>query len=154
MLIATIFLTNAVYADSGINVFLRGVFGTETASVDLREYDEFAPVIAMGNNKVSLEEGVISYAGEGSVYSACDGVVQSLVKGDDDKYTLEIAHSNNFKSIISGIERVYVAEGDTVKAKIPVGYLEADGATMCFMGSDGAIISNYQLENDMVVWAV
>ncbi len=154
VLIGAIFLTNAVYADSGINVFLRNVFGVESSAVDTREFDDFTPVINMGDNyNLSLENGVITFAGEGSVYSACDGVVQSVVKGEDDKYTLEIAHSKNFKSLISGIERIYVKEGDIVKAKIPVGYLEPDGATMCFMGSSGEIIEDYQIENDMVVWA-
>lgn len=154
VLIGVIFLTNAVYADSGINVFLRNVFGVESSAVDTREFDDFTPVINMGDNyNLSLENGVITFAGEGSVYSACDGIVQSVVKGEDDKYTLEIEHSKNFKSVISGVERVYVKEGDTVKAKIPVGYLEPDGATMCFMGSSGEIIEDYQIENDTVVWA-
>ncbi|MBO7149447.1 MAG: M23 family metallopeptidase [Clostridia bacterium] len=154
VLIGAIFLTNAVYEDSGINVFLRNVFGMESSAVDTREFDDFTPVINMGDNyNLSLENGVITFAGEGSVYSACDGVVQSVIKGEDDKYTLEIAHSENFKSIISGVERVYVKEGDMVKAKIPVGYLEPDGATMCFMGSSGEIIEDYQIANDTVVWA-
>ncbi len=153
VLIATIFLTNAVYADSGINVFLRSVFGVESASVDSRDFDDFTPVISMGDNhNLTVEKGVITFAGEGSVYSACDGVATSVEKGADNKYTLEITHSQNFKSIISGIERVYVKTGDSVKAKVPVGYLEPDGATMCFMSGD-QIIKNYQIENDMVVWA-
>ncbi len=155
VLIVTIFLTNAVYENSGINVFLRGVFGTETASIDNREFDDFTPIISMGDNyELKIEEGVISFAGEGSVYSACDGVVTSVIKGEDDKFSLEIMHSPNFKSIISGVERVYVKEGDTVFAKIPVGYLEPDGATMCFTGTDGEVISDYQIIDDMVVWAV
>lgn len=154
ILVATIFLTNAIYADSGINVFLRGVFGVESTSADTREFDDFTPVIAMGNNyNLNVEKGVITFAGEGSVYSACDGVATSVVKGDDGKYTLEITHSPNFKSVIAGVERVYVKTGDSVKAKIPVGYLEPDGATMCFMNSDGVIIEDYQIENDTVVWA-
>jgi len=154
LLVATIFLTNAVYKDSGINVFLRGVFGVESTTVDTRKFDDFAPVISMGNNNgLSVEKGVITFAGEGSVYSACDGVATSIVKGEDDKYTLEITHSPNFKSVISGVERVYVSVGDNVKTKIPVGYLEPDGATMCFMDSDGEIIEDYQIENDTVVWA-
>ena len=154
LLVATILFTNAIYVDSGINVFLRGVFGVESASADGREFDEFSPVICMGDNyNLSVENGVITFAGEGSVYSACDGVVQNVVKGQDGTYSLEISHSQNFKSVISGIERVYVGVGDTVKSKIPVGYLEPDGATMCFMNSDGEVIADYQIENDTVVWA-
>ena len=119
-----------------------------------RDFDDFKPIVAMGNNaNLSLEKGIISFAGEGSVYSACDGVVESIVKTNDNTYTLEIIHSPNFKSTISGIERVYVSEGDTVKAKIPVGYLEPNGATMCFKDSKGEIITDYQIENDTVVWA-
>ena len=153
LLVATILLTNALYENSGINVFLRGVFGSENVVVDSRDYTEFSPIIAMGdNNGVSVNEGVIVFAGEGSVYAPCDGVVTKITQSQSGKYDIEIAHSQNFNSIISGVEHVYVNEGDIVYGNIPVGYLEPDGATICFTNSDGEVLEGYQMVGNMVVW--
>lgn len=155
-LVATIFLTNALYVDSGINVFLRNVFGVEeVTAVDEREFDEFAPVVAMGDNDgVTVADGVISYSGEGSVYAPCDGVVTSKIADEAGKFTLEITHSANFKTVLSGVDIAYVELDDKVYGNIPVGYLNADGATMCFTHGDGTVISNYQIVDGAVVWAV
>lgn len=154
VLIATIFLTNAFYADSGINVFLRSVFGggqTQVA-VDSRKFDEFTPVIAM-DGEYTLENGVTSFVGEGSVYSPCDGKISSVVKGEDGKFIIEITHSTNFKSVLSGIDYAYAGVDDIVYGNIPVGYVRS-GATMCFTDSDGSVISNYQINDNTVIWAV
>lgn len=154
VLVATIFLTNALFIDSGINVFLRGVFGTETATVDARTFKNFTPVVAMGDNDgVLLNDGIISFAGEGSVYAPCDGKVTSIVKENDGQYTIEITHSKNFKSVLFGVEHVYVELNDTVYRNIPVGFLETGSASMCFKGENGDIIGGYQLVGDTVVWA-
>ena len=153
LLVGTILLTNALYENSGINVFLRGVFGSENVVVDNRDYTEFSPIIAMGdNNGVSINEGVIVFAGEGSVYAPCDGVVTKISQTESGKFDIEIAHSQNFNSIISGVEHVYVNEGDVVYGNIPVGYLEPDGATICFTNSDGEMLEGYQMVGNMVVW--
>lgn len=156
ILIATIFLTNATYSDSGLNVFFRNVFGnTQTEVVDERNFDEFLPVIAMGDNQgVMLDGGIISFNGKGSVYAPCDGKVSAIQKDENGKFSIEIMHSNNFKSLLTGVEYAYVGLDDTVYANIPVGYLHADGATMCFTSGDGTLIDNYQIVDNAVVWAV
>ncbi len=155
LLVATIFLTNAVYTDSGINVFLRGVFGNQnTTQVDARTYDEFAPVIALDDGaNMQLEEGVITLSGKGSVYASCDGKVTQVTKGEDGKYTIEITHSENFKSVLGGLDFAYAGLNDSVYHNIPVGYCSAQ-ATMCFTTSDGSVISDYQIIDNSVVWAV
>lgn len=153
VLVATILLTNALYENSGINVFLRGVFGSENTIVDAREHTEFSPVIYMGdNNGVNVNQGIITFAGEGSVYAPCDGVVTKITKSESGKYDIEIAHSQNFNSVISNVEHIYVSEGDVVYGNIPVGYLEPDGATICFTNSDGELLDEYQMVGNMVVW--
>ena len=153
VLVATILLTNALYENSGINVFLRGVFGSENTIVDAREHTDFSPVIYMGDNSgVAVSEGIISFAGEGSVYAPCDGVVTKITKSESGKYDVEIAHSQNFNSVISNVEHIYVSEGDLVYGNIPVGYLEPDGATICFTNSDGELLDEYQMVGNMVVW--
>ena len=62
VLVATIFLTNIFFADSGINVFMRQTFGSseQTVEVDDRNYSDFAPVLALDGDMMStLEKGVI-----------------------------------------------------------------------------------------------
>lgn len=155
VLIATIFLTNALYTDSGINVFLRGVFGTtQQTQVDQRQFSDFAPVIAVGEkNAISIDEGVMTFSGEGSVYAPCDGTITALSQDQTGKFTVEITHSLNFKSVLSGIDYAYAGLNDKVFGNIPVGYVNS-GATMCFKSGDGDIISDYQIVDDAVVWAV
>jgi len=156
VLIATIFLTNAFYADSGINVFFKSVFngGNDVDTIDARTYEDFAPVISIGDGVVDVSEGVISFDGKGSVYAPCDGTVSSIVLGEDEKYTVEITHSDNFKSVLKGLDFAYALEGDTVFSNIPVGYYSGEGASMCFMSGEGTVISDYQIVDSSVVWEV
>ena len=107
----------------------------------------------MGDNKgVNIEDGVITYAGEGSVYAPCDGVVSGVIQTENGKFEIEIKHSENFKTVITDIEHLYVANGDKVYRKIPIGYLQADGASMCFKDQTGTILDDYQIVESMVVW--
>ena len=134
---------------------MKSVFGSGSsqAVVDEREFDEFSPVI-MTAGSVELNEGVITFGGKGSVYAPCDGTVSSVVVAENGLYTIEITHSENFKTIFSGLEFAYAGQGDSVFGNIPVGYMDGDGATMCFTDGSGAIISDYQLIDNSVVWAV
>lgn len=151
-LIATIFLTNAFYEDSAINAFMRKVFSPSIAET-LREktYTDFTPVMNF-NGEISLEEGVISLTGSGSVYAAADGEISSVIREEDGTYTMSIAHSGLFSSRISGLSYAYLGEGDKVYGNIPVGYVKG-GFTMCFNAGD-AVITDYMIEDGAVLWAV
>ncbi len=155
LLIGVIALTNALNANSGINVFMRSLFSpTATPTVDEREFNEFAPVITMGEEVSLSESGVLTVIGEGSVYSPCDGVVSSVTALEDGSYTVEIAHSENFSTLISGLTFVYMMEGEDVYANIPVGYMSEIPASLCFLDADGAVITGYEIVDSAVVWAV
>lgn len=155
LLIATIFLTSAFNQNSGINVFFRNVFGVnQENSVDVRTYLDFTPVINLDEKSYVLENGVITVSSTGSVYSACDGVISKLQKDSNGKFTVEIEHGKNFKSVLTGLDFVYGEVGGAIFSNIPVGYQAESGATMCFLGQDGAIISGYQIVDNSVVWAV
>ena len=153
LLLATIFLTNAIFTDSGLNTFFRSVFSTETQTVDERAYSDFAPVINLGNTPYALENGVITFSGAGSTYSPCDGTVLSVSLSENGKYTMEIAHSNNFKTLVSGLDLVYSKAGESVKANIPVGYVLGDNATICFYDGE-TVITDFTIDQNSVVWAV
>ena len=154
VLVATIFVTNALYTDSGVNVFLRSVFGTESVAVDSRVYTDFAPVINDSDiSGYTVEAGIINLSGEGSVYAPVDGTVSRLEVAEDGKITLEITHNKNFISVFNGLDYAYSGIGDTVYGNIPVGFIRGE-AEMCFLAGDGQVISNYQVVDDAVVWAV
>ncbi len=155
-LIATIFLTNAFVPDSGINTFMRSVFGTtETVQTDERLYSEFKPnLLFEGAESAVVEDGVMTFSGKGSIYSPCDGKITLIEAGEDGKYTIEITHSENFKTVFKGVDYAYVSVDDTVFSNIPVGYLLDDQATMCFYGEEGSLITDYSVENNSVIWAV
>ncbi len=153
-LIATIIATSVVNENSGLNVFFKSVFGanTQVEKVDDRVFTDFCPVIDEGI-LVDDSTGVMSFEGSDSAYACFNGVVKSVVKGEDGKFTMEIAHSQNFSSVISGLRYAYALEGDKVCANIPVGYYE-QGYSMCFNGADGDTICNYEIIDGQVVWAV
>ena len=152
-LLAVIFLTNAFYADSAINVFMRKVFSpTTTETVHEKTYDEFAPVINF-NGDMTVENGVITCSGSGSVYAPADGTVSSVIKEENGTYTVNIAHSAVFSSTLSGLSYAYLGAGDKVYGNIPVGYVTDGGFTACF-NSENAVITDYTLENNAVLWAV
>ena len=152
-LIATIFLTNAFYADSAINVFMRKVFSPSVSQTAQElTYEDFSPVIKF-NGAMSVENGVISFTGSGSVYAPADGTVASVAQEEDGTFTMTIAHSALFSSKISGLSYAYLNDGDSVYGNIPVGYVKDNGFTMCF-NSDGGLITDYTLENNAVLWAV
>lgn len=155
VLMATIFLTSALNSNSGVNVFLRGVFGVEqTASIDNRTHLDFKPVINADGRDVYMENGVMTFSGNGSVYAPCDGEVLCCESEGNGKYTITVKHSEKFSSVLTGLDYVYTSVGDKVRGNVPVGYSYGDGATMCFTGLDGSIIAGYQIIDNSVVWAV
>lgn len=149
ILVATIFLTNALIPNSGINSFVNGVFGKEEIS-DVRIYTDFTPEIKNG----VFSDGKIVLSASSSAYSPCSGTVEEIILGEDNKYVVKITHSENFKTLFSGLDFVYCEQGDSVVPNVPVGYVLEDGASMSFAGENDAAIVNFTLNGNAVVWAV
>ncbi len=157
MLLATILLTNAFMPNSGINTFIANVFQPQATveQKDQRIYSEFKPILPVESAEtVSVTDGVMNFSAGGSLYSPCDGTVSNVIKEADGTFTLEIAHSENFKTVFSGIDYAYCAQGDKVYSNIPVGYMIDDGATMCFYDGLDTAITDYSIEENSLKWAV
>ncbi len=154
ILAATIFLTNALNQNSGINVFMRSVFGTQSSNpVDNKVYTDFTPTLPVDNfSALSVDGGVMTISGEESVYSPCDGTISSVVQGEDGKYLVEITHNDNFKTTFSGLDYVYCGEGDIVYSTLPVGYVDGADAKMCFYSEGDTLITDYVIEDETLVW--
>ncbi len=156
LLIASIFVTNALYPNGGLTSFFKGVFQMENTTVeDNRLYSDFAPVINCGGSSAfTLEDGVINFSGEGSVYSPCNGKVLEVAQNEKGKFDIKVEHNANFVSVFSGLDYAYCKAGDQVFGTLPVGYILDGSAQMCFTDSVGEIISQYQVVDNAVVWAV
>jgi len=156
VLVAVILLTNAINKNSGINVFMRETFGsniTASETTDDRLYSEFTPVLSkIGEIAPEIEDGIMTIAGTGSIYSLCDGKIESVSVDGNGKYTLEIRHSDNFKTVYKGLDYAYAVSGDTVYSNIPVGYVLDSEVSMCFFGTDNKAITEYSVDGDKVVW--
>lgn len=155
-LIATILITNALVPNSAINTIMNGTFGqgSTVTKVDERIYSQFSPILPVeSTDGVIVERGVMSFTRGGSLYSPCDGKITGLVKDVDGSYTVEITHSQNFKTVFSGVDYAYCADGDKVYSNIPVGYI-TDGATMCFYDGSNGAITDYTIEQNAVKWEV
>lgn len=152
VLVACICLTNAFVKGSAINVFFAQIFKPQTEIVDAREYDDFTPTFALTENQAVIEDGVMSVSKAGSVYTSLDGTV-TLVNNEDGKYTVEVAHNDNFKTVFNGLKHVYFEQGANVYGNIPLGYSAEDGYSVCFYNADG-IITDYTLSEGQIVWAV
>ena len=154
VLAAVIVLSNFYIENTGINAFLRYVFSPSASEqTDDRTYNEFMAQLPTKNGEVVLEEGVMTFSAKGSVYSPCDGKVTAVTLKDG-KYTIEVEHNKNFKSVISGADYAYVEIGSTVYASIPVGFTRGEEVSLCFYNGENAQITNFNVGDGEVVWAV
>ena len=81
-------------------------------------------------------------------------ILESAVLTDAGTYSVIVKHSENFSSKIDGLKYVYLSVGDVVNTTIPLGYAEEQGVSLCFMGENDEVITNYTITDGTVVWAV
>lgn len=158
VLCATIFLTNIFLENSAINTFVRGLFrGNGATQSDARVYSDFvlSPIV---NDAVEVdiavsETGVLSFVQRCSVYSPCEGKLISINGNASSGYTLEIKHSDSFSTIMSGLDAVYAAEGEAVKANLPLGYSDGEGEVRVMFYSDGSLLNCLTVDQNTLAWS-
>ncbi|MBE7090968.1 MAG: M23 family metallopeptidase [Clostridiales bacterium] len=69
-----------------------------------------------------IENGVMQFSDKGGVYATEDGKVTSLTADETGTYTMEISHSDLFKTVITGVSTPFNKVGDTVYRAQPVAY--------------------------------
>lgn len=149
-LIVTILLTNIFWENSGINTLMRNAFNTQAEEVDARTYLSFSAKSPSNEMSVEVENGVMTFTGEGALYPVCDGTVSSIVE-EDGKYTLTINHSDSFKTVISNVDFVYTENGEQVFAYIPVCYV-AEGSASVYMYDGETLLTSYIVEDGVIIW--
>lgn len=157
-LCGAIFLTNVFMPNSAINTFFRTLTTSqETVKTDDRAYSEFTLSNVVSENadtELTLSEtGILSFTDECLVYPAVDGKVSEVTQDSNGVYTLKISHSDTFTGVISGLELVYYAVGDEVKANIPVGYADGETEVQVTMYSSGELLNCFELtEENCLAW--
>ena len=146
-----IFLTNVWVKDSAINTFFRSLT-PKTQTTDSRKYTDFrlSSILGEGSDaEMTLSPtGILTFVDEGCVYPTTDGTVSSVVKGDDGKYTVQIAHTDSFSGVIVGLDYVYYEVGQTVKHNVPIGYSKGESEVQVTMYSDGNLLNCFAVSED------
>ena len=146
-LIVGIILTNIFWEDSGMNNLLKQVFSSKP-TVNDAVYTSFNAVSPSKAQDVTINNGIMTVS-KGSIYSPCDGVVES-VSSDNGIYTLTIKHSETFSTVISGLSLCYASVGENIYSTIPIGYSEGK-MSVCMFNND-AILTSFTLDGSDIVW--
>lgn len=148
-----IFLTNVFMPNSAINSFIVGLTAEEVTEAAYSEFTLYPVVSDLSDAEVSVSDsGVITFTGEGAVYPVADGEVSAVTQSQDGTYSVEVAHTSVFRTIISGLTTVYYSVGDDVAGNIPVGYSDGALQVTVSMYNDGALLNCYTLAGALPVW--
>ena len=155
-LCAVIFFTNIFMPNSAINTFVRGLFQGNTTTADNRDYSDFklSPIVSDSvDTAITVSEsGIISFTANCSVYSPANGTLTKVNGNSETGYTVEIKHSDKFSTIISGLDTVYLAQGDAVLYNLPIGYTDGEGAVNVMMYSGDTLLNCVSAENNKLAW--
>ncbi len=148
-----IFLTNVFMPNSAINSFIIGLTAEEVTEAAYSEFELYPVVSELSDAEVSVSEsGVITFTGEGAVYPVAGGEVVAVTQGSDGTYSVEVAHTSIFRSVVGGLTNVYYSVGDEVAGNIPVGYSDGSSQVSVSMYNDGELLNCYTLTGALPVW--
>ena len=85
------------------------------------------------------------------MYPVCAGKIASVTKNGE-TFTVEIAHTSTFTSVITGLTDVYSAKGTSVQANIPFAYSEGEQEVQVSMYDNGTLLNCYTLSGVVPVW--
>ena len=148
-----IFITNLLMPSTVINTFLSS-FGEPTKEEPVYSQLTLSPIVGdFSDAEVALNDGVLSFTAEGSVYPVCDGTVSKVVENGG-VYTMEIAHTSTFTSVITGLNTAYSAVGTKVAENIPVGYSDGQNEIKVTLYDNGVALNCFTLKGETPVWTV
>ena len=68
-------------------------------------------------------------------------------------YTVELRHSDSFTTIMSGLTNVYLAEGDTVRANLPLGYTQGEAPVRVMFYSGSELLNCCSVGENGLAWS-
>lgn len=156
-LCAAIFLTNIFVTNSAINTFVRDLWGGSQTATDTRSYFDFtlSPVVnAYTDVEIAVSEtGVMSFTAACSVYAPCAGEMAAVSGDAENGYTIEIRHSDNFSTVMSGLTNVYFAKGDTIRNNVPLAYTDGTHPVRVTFYEKGTLLNCYTVSDNALAWS-
>lgn len=149
-----IFITNILMPSTVINTFISS-FSQPAKEEPVYSQMTLSPIVGdFSDAEVTLNaNGALCFTAKGSVYPVCDGTV-SAVTETNGTYTMEIAHTSTFKSVITGLNDAYSAVGTKVEQNIPVGYSNGEAEVKVTLYDNGVALNCITLKNEVPVWTV
>lgn len=142
-IVSAFFLFNTFY----LKLDLWGtVTGAHAKAPDDRLHDAFSLVLP-AKSQPECKDGVLVIAEKGGVYAPADGVISAVKAAGDGTYTVEISHSDRFKTVISGASMAFNAVGDTVYRQQPVAYCGGEIQTTVAFFENGTLLTGLKIEN-------
>ena len=155
LIAVAIFITNVFMPNSAINTFLGIITNTTPAQASEPAYSELklSPVVSeLSDAEISVSDsGVISFTAETSVYPVYSGKIARVYE-DSGLYTVEIAHTSNFTSVITGLTNAYYDVDTKVAANLPVGYSDGTNEVRVSLYNDGALLNCVTVTDEVPVW--
>lgn len=153
LLAVGIFLTNVFMPNSAINSFILSLTEEETVEATYTDFELYSVVSDLSGADVSVStSGIITISGAGAIYPVTDGTVSTVTELASGAYSVELAHTSAFRSIVSGLTAVYYTAGDEVLGNIPLGYSDGSSEVTVSMYSDGELLNCYTLSGALPVW--
>ncbi|MGN0814700.1 MAG: hypothetical protein ACI4MH_05680 [Candidatus Coproplasma sp.] len=147
-----IFVTNVFVPDTAINTFINSLTTVETQESPYTDFKLTSVVSELSEAEVSVTaEGVISFTDRTSVYPVCEGKVTSVTQANG-LYTVQIAHTSTFSSVMTGLSTVYASVGDSVQANVPVAYSDGQNEVRVSMYDGETLLNCYTLSGAVPVW--
>ena len=154
VLALAIFLTNVFMPNSAINTFITSLTNNTKPVVE-PTYSEItlsSVVSEFSDAEISVSDsGVLSFTAEGAVYPVCSGKVTSITK-DGETFTVQIAHTSTFSSVITGLSQVYSAKDTNVAANLPFAYSDGQTEVKISMYDGETLLNCYTLAGEVPVW--
>ena len=149
-----IFVTNLLIPSTVINTFLES-FSKPTVEEPVYSELKLSSIVGdFSDAEVTLNaNGVLCVLTEGSVYPVCEGKVSKVYEGNG-TYTMEIAHTSTFTSVITGLTNAYSAVGTKVAGNIPVGFSDGQAEVRVTLYDNGVALSCLALSGETPVWTV
>lgn len=154
LLAIAIFLTNIFVPSTVINSFIATLTETaeETYEPAYSELTLSSVVSQLSDAEVSVSAGgVLSFTAESSVYPICDGTVSAVTQSGG-LYTVQIAHTSTFTSVITGLTGVYAETGTAVKSNIPFAYSDGQNEVNVTLYDGQTLLNCYSLSGVVPVW--
>lgn len=148
-----IFLTNLFMPTSLLNTFIGSLTGSAKPSEPAYSEITLTRVVSETSDaQITVSEnGVLSFTAAGAVYPICDGTISSVTEANG-LYTVQIAHTSTFSSVITGLSDVYSATGTKVQSNIPFGYSDGQTQVRISMYDGNTMLNCFTLANEVPVW--